>query len=67
MHKAKVFGLAMPFEVVANAINGDVACIVRLAGQEHRFTISPEVAGIVADELWAAMEKAGEAGIVGAS
>ncbi|BAE51200.1 hypothetical protein [Paramagnetospirillum magneticum] len=67
MHTAKVFGLEMPFAVIANPVNGEVSCIVRIAGQEHRFTLTPEVAGIVADELWAAMEKAEEAGNVGAS
>jgi hypothetical protein len=67
MHTAKVFGMAMPFAVIASHVNGEVSCIVRIAGQEHRFTLSPKVAGIVADELWEAMEKAEEAGNVGGS
>ena len=59
MMRAKVLGgIPVPFEAVANAINGDVHCIVRLAGAESRFILTAEDARAVADSLDAAARRA---------
>ncbi|WP_156612717.1 hypothetical protein [Paramagnetospirillum marisnigri] len=44
MDTAKICGIPMPFEVIANAVNGEVYMTVALAGQRHSFVLSAEVA-----------------------
>ena len=39
------------FEMLASPVGGRVFCIVRMAGQEHRFSLTPEDARAVADVL----------------
>jgi len=56
--RAKICGVPVAFEAIANAVNGEVYCTVRLAGQENRFVLAEADARAVAATLNIAAVKA---------